>query len=106
MMKHKIFVGSVIVLFLAAAVIWVAGIRIFVVQPIGAIPKGVTVVVMGINGLNLIDSPDAFCTRAGTPNLICRGAVAARVANVGTILARLPFNQALYDLTGAPEYER
>lgn len=95
--------GSVVLL---AVVTWLAGVRVFVVQPIGAIPDGVTVIVMNVRGINLIDSPDAFCARQGSPNLLCRGASAARVASQGTILFRLPYNQTLYWMTGAPDYGR
>lgn len=89
---------------LLALVIWLAGIRVFVIQPIGAIPDGVTVIVANIRGLNFIDSPDAFCMRVGSPNLLCRGMVAARVAKEGTIIVRLPYSQILYGMTGAPQY--
>ncbi|ANK73602.1 hypothetical protein FA04_13825 [Ensifer adhaerens] len=84
--------------------VWVGGVRIFVIQPIGAIPEGVTAIVVNIRGLNLIDSPDAFCARQGQPNLLCRGMTAAKVANEGKIILRLPYSQTLYSLTGAPEY--
>ncbi|WDZ75449.1 hypothetical protein PWG15_12560 [Ensifer adhaerens] len=85
-------------------IVWLGGIRIFVIQPIGAIPEGVTAIVVNIRGLNFIDSPDAFCARQGQPNLICRGMSAARVAQEGTVVLRLPYSQALYDLSGAPDY--
>lgn len=84
--------------------IWLGGIRVFVIQPIGAIPDGVTAIVINIRGLNFIDSPDAFCNRHGQPNLLCRGVTTAKVAAEGTILLRLPYSQTLYDLTGAPDY--
>ncbi|OCJ38024.1 hypothetical protein [Agrobacterium tumefaciens] len=84
--------------------IWIAGVRIFVVQPIGALPKGVTAVVINIRGLNFIDSPDAFCSRNGSPNLLCRGMAIGRVAKEGKILLRLPYSKILYHLSGAPDY--
>lgn len=84
--------------------IWIGGVRVFVIQPIGAVPEGVTAIVVNIRGLNFIDSPDAFCARQGQPNLLCRGMTAARVAAQGKIILRLPYNQTLYDLTGAPDY--
>lgn len=84
--------------------VWIAGVRIFVVQPIGALPKGVTAVVINIRGLNFIDSPDAFCLRNGSPNLLCRGMAIGKVAKEGKILIRLPYSDFLYKLSGAPDY--
>ncbi len=46
---------------------WLAGLRISVIQPIGAIPNGVTAVVVGVRGISFIDSPDAVCARIGQP---------------------------------------
>lgn len=84
--------------------IWLGGVRIIVVQPIGAIPDGVTAVVVGIRGPNFIDSPDAICMRnQGSVNLICRGATAAAIAGKGNIWLRLPYSSWLYALTGAPD---
>lgn len=80
---------------------WLGGLRIFVIQPIGAIPNGVTAIVVGVRGINFIDSPDAVCARIGQPNLLCRGAAAARVADNSYILLRLPFSETLYRWSGA-----
>lgn len=77
------------------------GPRIFVIQPIGAIPNGVTAVVVGVRNINFIDSPDAVCTRIGQLNLFCRGAAAARVDDNSYILLRLPFSETLYRWSGA-----
>jgi len=83
---------------------WASEMRVFVVQPIGAIPKGVTVIVYGVEGLRFIDSPDAFCQRkSGGVSLFCRGTTAGKVVREGTILLRLPFSRTLYTLSGAPE---
>jgi hypothetical protein len=87
--------------FLMVIGVWLGGLRIFVIQPIGAIPNGVTAVVVGVRGVNFVDSPDAVCARLGQPNLLCRGAAAARVADQGKVLLRLPFSETLYGLTGA-----
>lgn len=86
--------------------IWLSGLRIFIIQPIGAIPKGVTAIVINIRGINFVDSPDAVCIRQGSPNLLCRGMVAAKVAQEGTIIARLPFSSTLYSMSGAPDLSR
>ncbi|GAB5428057.1 MAG: hypothetical protein Devi2KO_15160 [Devosia indica] len=88
-------------------VAYFAGVRVFVIQPIGAVPKGVTAIVTGSPGLRFIDSPDAFCMREqGYVNLLCRGMIADRVAQNGSIILRLPYNDALYALSGAPALDR
>lgn len=82
---------------------WAAEVRVFVVQPIGAIPKGVTVIVYGVDDLRFIDSPDAFCQRrSGGVSLYCRGMTAGKVVREGKILLRLPFSKILYALSDAP----
>ncbi|TPJ44608.1 hypothetical protein FJ437_19285 [Mesorhizobium sp. B2-6-6] len=86
----------------AAFGIWVGGIRIIVIQPIGAIPNGVTVLVAGINA-NLVDSPDAMCQRIqGGVSLLCRGVMAGAIAKEGKILLRLPYSKILFRMSGAP----
>jgi hypothetical protein len=103
----KIFGGIVLTLAIALVLAWAVGVRIFVIQPIGAIPEGVTVIVYGVPGLNFIDSPDAFCQRhQGGVNLLCRGMAAGTVAKNGTILLRLPYMSILYAMSGAPEVDR
>lgn len=87
--------------------IWLGGVRIIVIQPIGAIPKGVTAIVIGIRGPNFIDSPDAICNRTmGGVSLFCRAGAAARIANQGYIVARLPYSELLFRLSGAPHLDR
>lgn len=83
---------------------WAMGVRVVVIQPIGAIPEGVTVVVTGLPGLNLIDSPDAICQRKqGGVSLLCRGITAGSIAKNGHIIARLPYSSFLFELSGAPQ---
>ena len=90
-----------------ALVIWIGGIRIIVIQPIGAIPKGVTAIVSGIGNVNFIDSPDAICNRhAGGVSLWCRGREAGAIAQKGKILLRLPYSRLLFKMTGAPDVDR
>jgi hypothetical protein len=83
-------------------------ITIFVIQPIGALPDGVTVILLRKGQLKFVDSPDAICARKmGGVSLICRGMTAGIVAKESTIIARLPFIPWLYDLsTGGVAYEK
>ncbi|KQP39450.1 MULTISPECIES: hypothetical protein [unclassified Methylobacterium] len=91
-----------------ALVIAAQFVTIFVIQPIGAIPEGRTVIISRLTNLNFIDSPDAFCEREmGNVNLLCRGMVAGRVASQATIIARLPYSSMLYGIsTRGKSYDR
>lgn len=81
---------------------------IFVIQPIGAVPEGRTIIVSRLTKLHFIDSPDAVCEREmGGVSLLCRGVVAGSVAREATIIARLPYSSMLYSIsTGGKSYDR
>ncbi|MEO5926467.1 MAG: hypothetical protein ABIR70_21790 [Bryobacteraceae bacterium] len=82
----------------------------FVVQPIGAVPDGRTVLIWRREKTKFIDSADAVCQREmGGVNLLCRGAVIGGI--VGTdgngILLRLPYIETLYLIsTGGMKYDK
>lgn len=81
---------------------YLAGVRIVVIQPIGALPNGVTAIVMGVKNVNIIDSPDAICIRhEGGVSLLCRAREAGAIAEHGKILLRLPYSSILFKMTGA-----
>ena len=91
-----------------ALLVLVAGfnIRIFVVQPIGALPDGGAVVLHSRPNLQLVDSPDAICWRTQrSVTLFCRAAALGVIGDGETILFRLPYSPWLYALSGAPEVE-
>jgi len=81
---------------------------IFVVQPIGAVPDGRTLVISRLQNTNFIDSADAMCDRIqGGVNLFCRGIVMGKVTENATIYLRLPYSSVLYSLsTGGKTYDR
>jgi hypothetical protein len=83
-------------------------VTIFVVQPIGAVPEGRTLIISRMTSMYFIDSADAWCERQlGGVNLFCRGAVMARVAKQTTIIARLPYSEMLYKIsTNGKTYDR
>lgn len=73
MNKKLIITISSIILF---SVIVYTQITLFVIQPIGAIPEGKTLVILKLNKTNFIDSADAMCVReTGGLNLMCRGMI-------------------------------
>ncbi len=94
---------------IAAAILFATTqLTFFVVQPIGAVPEGRTVVIWRLTTMKFIDSADAWCERqtAGV-NLLCRGAVLAKIANEDVIIARLPYSETLYLWsTGGRTYSR
>src|SRR5438874_692016 len=83
-------------------------VSIFVVQPIGAVPEGRTLVISRLQGSTFIDSADAMCERIqGSVNLLCRGMVIGQVGQNATIYLRLPYSGTLYSLsTGGKAYDR
>lgn len=82
---------------------------VFVVQPIGAVPDGVTLVIRRLNrdAVKFVDSADAMCARqSGGVSLLCRGITLGAVVENADILLRLPYSQFLYDIsTGGARYE-
>lgn len=83
-------------------------ITLFVVQPIGVMPKGRTIVMLRLNKTNFIDSPDALCVReTGNLNLLCRGIMLSGVLKKSTVLFKLPYSKLLYSIsTNGKEYSK
>ena len=81
---------------------------IFVIQPIGAIPEGKTLVIARLNKTEFIDSADAMCERIqGGVSLLCRMAALAGVAENSYVFLRLPYSETLYQIsTGGKSYDR
>lgn len=81
---------------------------LFVVQPIGAVPEGRTIVMRRTGNFKFIDSADAVCEReTGSVTLLCRGAILGAIADSDGVLARLPYSEALYSMsTGGKYYAR
>ncbi len=96
-----------IALFIAIA-IGLTQITIFVVQPIGAVPDGKTLVIWKLNKMNFIDSADGMCEREmGGVSLFCRGAMLSTVTTYSKILLRLPYSETLYSIsTNGSKYSR
>jgi hypothetical protein len=106
MVKLGLFVSLIAV---AALVLFVATqLTFFVVQPIGALPEGRTLLIWRLNTMRFIDSADAWCERQmGSVKLLCRGVVLGKVAEQDGIIARLPYSETLYLIsTGGRTYSR
>lgn len=95
--RFLIFLGVASVVALGA---FVLSNDVFVVQPIGAVPDGVTLIVSKKANIRFIDSADALCDRElGGVSLLCRSMVLAVVLDVVDIRARLPYMDWLYLLS-------
>lgn len=71
-------------------------ITLFVIQPIGAVPEGKTLVIPRVGEMNFIESADAICERkTGGVSILCRAMVLAQIAK-SQIYIRLPYSEALY----------
>ena len=101
---------KIILLVTLAALLTVAYTQVtfFVIQPIGAIPDGRTLLIWRTGKLKFIDSADALCNReVNGVSLLCRIAVLGAVAKNNTVLMRLPYSETLYLVsTGGKTYDR
>ena len=104
MSKKMIAIISIAILI----IVFCTQITFFVVQPIGAVPEGKTLVMIRMNKTKFIDSADAMCAREmGGVSLLCRGMMMAAVVNKGTIIFRLPYSEFLYSIsTDGKDYDR
>lgn len=103
-MKGWIAVAACLIIIIVGAQF----ISIFVVQPIGAVPEGRTIIITRLTNVNFIDSADAICARKmGGVSLLCRGAMLGRVSQEANVLVRLPYSSFLYGIsTGGAKYDR
>jgi hypothetical protein len=83
-------------------------ISLFVVQPIGALPEGRTLIVSRSDKMQFIDSADAICAREmGGVSLLCRAGALAAVAENQRVIAKLPYSALLYRIsTDGKTYDR
>jgi len=80
---------------------------LYTIQPIGAIPDGVTAVVWRASDEPFFNSPDAQCLAIqGGVSVMCRAA-ALGAAPVERIIVRLPYMESAYLLsTGGQSFDR
>ena len=77
------------------------------VQPIGALPEGVTLIVWRRSGEPFFNSPDGTClSRTGGVSLICR-AIALSKAPTDRIIVRAPYWEFAYlQSTGGATFDK
>ncbi|RFP11415.1 hypothetical protein D0T23_21110 [Duganella sp. BJB475] len=107
MKKKRVWIISIAILS-AVLLIVSTQITIFVVQPIGAIPEGRTLIIARLNKTEFIDSADAMCERIqGGVSIMCRVITLGAVASKSTVYARLPYSEFLYNIsTNGKTYSR
>jgi hypothetical protein len=105
MSKRKVIL---LVVFAAFMIVVYTQVTFFVIQPIGALPEGRTLVIWRTGKLKFIDSADGICARESNGvSLLCRIAVIGMVAQNSTVIARLPYSETLYLIsTDGKKYER
>jgi hypothetical protein len=96
-----------IVIIVALLLIVVSRMGFYTVQPIGALPGGVTLIVWRASGEPLFNSPDAVCLKLQEGvSLLCRGLAMAQ-APVDRIILRLPYMDWAYLMsTGGQVFDR
>ena len=103
--KSIILIGAVVT---AAFLIAYFSLTLFVIQPIGALPEGRTLVISRLSKTQFIDSADAMCEREmGGVSLLCRSMMIGNVLKSATTILRLPYSETLYFWsTGGRDYGR
>ena len=83
---------------------------VFTVQPIGALPEGVTLIYHSRNpDMPLFSSPDGLCLKMqGSVTLLCRGIALSAVSELtDRVLIKLPYSRWAYlRSTGGQEFDR
>lgn len=107
-MNKKSGIIIILLIVLAACAVFYTQFTIFVIQPIGAVPEGRTLIISRLNKTNFIDSADAMCERLqGGVSLFGRMAVMGAVMDKAKIYARLPYSSLLYSIsTGGKTYDK
>jgi hypothetical protein len=105
--KKKRGWGCAVVVIILLVIVYTQ-ITFFAVQPIGAIPDGVTLVMLRGQNTKFFDSADAMCMRFNDGvSLLCRVSALNAVAENATILMRLPYIDSIYYIsTGGTRFER
>jgi hypothetical protein len=87
-----------IIIIVAIVLVFVLLFGFITIQPIGAIPDGVTLLVFRAGTqMKFFDSPDAMCLRMmDGVSLLCRMSAMAAVAENSNIILRLPYIEAFY----------
>jgi hypothetical protein len=111
--EHNKSIGGLVIVVLLTISLLVAWsiIRpgVFTIQPIGALPDGVTFIYYSRNSdMPFFSSPDGLCLKMnGSVSLLCRGVALGAVSDLSDrIIIKLPYSHWAYMLsTGGQEFE-
>ncbi len=94
--NNKILIIGLVVLLLFI-ILASTQITFFAIQPIGAVPEGVTLVIPRGKGTKLFDSADGICLREMVSvSLFCRMAAISTVLENSEVLFKLPYIDFIY----------
>jgi hypothetical protein len=105
MSKRKVIL---LIVLAALTVVVYTQVTFFVIQRIGAVPAGRTLLIWRTGKLKFIDSADGVCARESDGvSLLCRMAILDAVAQNSRVIARLPYSETLYLIsTDGKKYDR
>lgn len=97
-----------IILIIGVSVFAYNKLTIFTIQPIGALPEGITLVIWQRGDMNFFESADGLCLRkVGGVSLMCRMSFLGGVTDKDNILIKLPFSEYAYlKSTGGRNFDR
>lgn len=99
-MNRALWIAGLLIL-LVAGFVASRYISIFVIEPIGAVPDGRTLIIKRMENSNFIENADSTCMRLQDGvSILCRATVLASLSRNDLVLAKLPFSKALYRLSG------
>ena len=106
-----ISLGVIVLVLILCSISWVV-VRpgVFTIQPIGALPEGVTFIYHSRGPeMPFFSSPDGLCLKMqGSVTLLCRGiALSAATDLLDRVIIKLPYQHWAYlQSTGGQEFER
>lgn len=107
--KKNNFLTFIIILIIFFAIWFLVKPGVFTIQPIGALPEGITIVYHSRNPeMPFFSSPDGLCLQIqGSVSLLCRAMSMAAVEELSDrIILRLPYSHWSYlRSTGGAEFE-
>lgn len=93
----KKIIALFVVLIIGISIFAYNKLTIFTVQPIGAIPDGVTIVMWKKGDMRFFESPDGLCMqRVGSVSLLCRMSMLGSAIDKDNIIMRLPYSEYAY----------
>ncbi len=107
--RKEIYIAIALILIIVFAWILIRP-GVFTIQPIGAIPEGITIIYHSRNPeMPFFSSPDGLCLQIqGSVSLLCRLAALSAVEEISDrIILRLPYSHWAYlQSTGGLEFEK